>query len=71
MNVELKPELENRLRAVAQKRSQSLSELVEEGMPSYLDILESESSAWVETAQSLLPRIWPAEDLREWNPPNA
>jgi hypothetical protein len=70
MNVELKPELEHRLQAVAQKRSQSLSELVEEGMLSYLSELERESSSWVETTQSLLPQVWPTEDFTEWNPPD-
>lgn len=32
MNVELKPELERRLQSIAEKRSQSLSDLVEEAM---------------------------------------
>ena len=70
MIVELKPELENRLKAIAEKRSQSLSELVEEGMLSYLNVLENESSSWVETTQGLLPRVWPVEDFTEWNPPD-
>jgi hypothetical protein len=70
MNVELKPELERRLQMIAEKRSQSLSELVEEAMVSYLNTLESESSSWVETTQSLLPVVWPAEDFTEWNPPD-
>lgn len=71
MNVELKPELEHRLRVIAEKRGQSLSELVEEGMLSYLNILESDSSSWVETTQALLPQVWPVEDFGEWNPPDA
>jgi hypothetical protein len=71
MNVELKPGLEDRLRAIAKKRSQSLSELVEERMLSYFNVLESESPAWVESTQSLLHRVWPAEDFREWNSPDA
>jgi len=71
MNVELKPGLEHRLRAIAQKRSQSLSDLVEEGMLSYLNVLKRDSSSWVETTQSLLPKVWPAADFREWNPPDA
>ncbi len=71
MNVELKPELEHRLRAIAEKRSQSLSELVEEGMLSYLNVLESDPSSWVETTQNLLPQMWRVEDFREWNPPDA
>ena len=70
MNVELKPELEHRLRAIAQGRSQSLSELVEEAMLSYLNTLESESSSWVETTQNLLPQVWSTEDFAEWNPPH-
>ncbi len=70
MNVELKPELEHRLQAIAQKRSQSLSELVEEAMLSYLNALESEPSSWVETTQSLLSQVWSAEDFTEWNPPH-
>jgi hypothetical protein len=71
MNVEIKPELEHRLRAIAQERSQSLSELVEEGMLSYLSVIERESSAWVEATHKLLPRVWPAENFKEWNPPDA
>ena len=70
MNVELDPELERRLLTIAQKRSQSLSELVEEAMLSYLDVVESESSSWVATTQSLLPQVWPAEDFSGWNPPH-
>ena len=70
MIVELKPELEHRLKAIAEKRSQSVSELVEEGMLSYLNVLENESSSWVETTQSLLPQVWPKEDFSEWNPPD-
>lgn len=68
MNVKLKPELEHRLRAIAEQRAQSLSELIEEGMQSYLNVLESDSSAWVETTQRLLPQVWPAESFGEWNP---
>ena len=70
MIVELKPELEHRLKAIAEKRSQSLTELVEEGMLSYLNVLENESSSWVETTQRLLPQVWPTEDFAEWNPPD-
>ena len=69
MNVEIKPELEHRLQTLAQERSQSLSELVEEAMLSYLDALENESS-WVEATQSLLPHVWSTEDFTEWTPPD-
>jgi predicted transcriptional regulator len=69
MNVKLDPDLERRLQALAQRRSQSLSELVEEAMLSYLDALENESS-WVEATQSLLPHVWSTEDFTEWNPPD-
>jgi predicted transcriptional regulator len=70
MNVELKPELERRLQSIAQERSQSLSELVEEAMVSYLNALENESSSWVEATQGLLPQVWSTEDFTEWNPPD-
>jgi hypothetical protein len=70
MNVELKPELERRLQTIAQERSQSLSDLVEEAMLSYLNALESEPSSWVEATQALLPQVWPTEDFTEWNPPD-
>jgi predicted DNA-binding protein len=70
MNVELKPELERRLQAIAQKRSRSLSELVEEAMLAYLDAMENDSQSWVETTQSLLPHVWPTEDFTGWNPPD-
>jgi hypothetical protein len=69
MNVELKPELERRLQTIARERSQSLSDLVEEVMLSYLNALESEPSSWVEATQALLPQVWPTEDFTEWNPP--
>ena len=69
MNVELKPELERRLQTIARERSQSLSDLVEEAMLSYLNALESESSSWVEATQALLPQVWPTEDFTGWNPP--
>jgi predicted transcriptional regulator len=70
MSVELKPELERRLQIIAQRRSQSVSELVEEAMLSYLKGMENESSSWVETTQGLLPRVWSKEDFKEWNPPD-
>jgi predicted transcriptional regulator len=70
VNVELKPELERRLQSIAEKRSQSLSELVEEAMLSYLGTLESESSSWVNATENLLPQVWSAEDFSEWNPPD-
>jgi predicted transcriptional regulator len=70
MSVELKPELERRLQMIAERRSQSVSELVEEVMLSYLEGLENESSSWVETTQGLLPRVWPEEDFKDWNPPD-
>ena len=70
MNVELKPELGHRLQEVAKKRSQSLSELVEEAMLSYLNALESEPTSWVQTTQDLLPQVWSADDFTEWNPPH-
>ena len=65
MNVELKPELEHRLQAIARERSQSLSGLVEEGMLSYLNALENESS-WVESTQEtrLLSASGPRKTLR-------
>ena len=71
MNVEIRPELEHRLRVLAQQRSQSLSDLVEEGMTRYLDTLETEPSSWVETTQNLLGRVWAKEDFTDWNPPGA
>jgi predicted transcriptional regulator len=70
MSAELRPELERRLQALAQKRSQSLSELIEEAMLSYLNSLENESSSRVEATQRLLPQVWPTEDFTEWNPPD-
>jgi hypothetical protein len=69
MNVELKPELERRLQTIARERSQSLSDLVEEAMLSYLNALASESSSWVAATQSLLPRVWSTEGFTEWSPP--
>ncbi len=71
MNVEIDPELERRFLTVAQKRSQSLSKLVEEAMLSYLEAVESESSSWVAATQGLLPQLWPPEDFSEWNPPHS
>ena len=65
MNVKLKPELERRLQAIAQNRSQPLSEVVEEAMLSYLNALESEPSSWVETTRSLLPQVWSTEDFAD------
>ena len=70
MNVELKPELERRLLAIAQKRSQPLSDIVEEALLSYLNAVESVPSSWVETTQNPLPQVWPSEDFAEWNPPH-
>jgi predicted transcriptional regulator len=70
MDVQLDPELERRLRTAAQRRSKSVSQLIEEAMISYLDAVESEPSSWVEATQSVLPKVWPAEDFSDWNPPD-
>jgi predicted DNA-binding protein len=70
MNVELKPELEQRLEMIARERSQPLADLVEEAMLSYLNSLENDPSAWVKATQDLLPKSWPAEDFADWMPPD-
>jgi hypothetical protein len=70
MSVDLKPELERRLQAIAHARSLSLAELVEEAMLSYLNTLESEPSSWIKTTQGLLPNVWPREDFTDWMPPD-
>ena len=66
MTVEIKPEIESRLAAIAHERSMSLAELVEEAVVSYLNALESDSSAWVNATQATLPKVWPAEDFSDW-----
>jgi hypothetical protein len=55
---------------VSMRSTQPRSELVEERLLSYLNVLENESSSWVETTQRLLPQVWPSEDFAEWNPPD-
>jgi hypothetical protein len=70
MNIELKPELERRLQTIAQGRSRSLSEIVEEAMLAYLNATEHDSQSWVGTTESLLPQVWPKDDFAGWNPPD-
>jgi predicted transcriptional regulator len=70
MNVEIKPELEQRLRAIAQERSESVSELIERAMTEYLDAIETESSTWVQATQRSIANVWPIEDFTEWGPPD-
>ena len=70
MMVEIKPELERRLAAVANKRLVPLEELVEEALVSYLNVLESEPLDWVKATLGCLPNAWPAEDFSDWIPPD-
>jgi hypothetical protein len=70
MIVEIKPELERRFQAIAQERSVSLAELVEEAMLSYLKTQQSDPSGWIKTTQGLLPNVWPPEDFTDWMPPD-
>ena len=69
MTVELTPELELRLRRVAEGRSLSVSELVEQILTSYVSSLADDSLAWVRTTQDLLDRVWPADGLADWHRP--
>ena len=71
MNVELKSDLERRLRQEAQERELSAPELVEQVLTSYLDSLDNPPTTWVQTTQKLLPRVWPVEDFSDWCPPDA
>jgi predicted transcriptional regulator len=70
MTVEIKPELEGRLVAIAHERSVSLEKVVEEAVVFYLNTLQSESSAWVKATQGSLPNVWPAEDFADWIAPD-
>ncbi len=70
MTVQIKPELESRLVAIAHERSVSLEDVVEEAVVSYLGALENESLAWVKATQGSLANVWPAEDFSDWTPPD-
>jgi predicted DNA-binding protein len=63
MNVEIKPELEQRLLAIAEERSQSVSELIERAMTAYVEAVEGEASIWVQATQRGISKVWPAEDF--------
>jgi hypothetical protein len=69
MQVELKPELESRLRDVAQRYDLSVDGLVEQVLTDYLDALADAPATWVAATQSQLPRVWQSEDFSEWQPP--
>jgi hypothetical protein len=71
MQVELNPELENRLRDVAQRYDLSVAGLVEQVLTDYLDALADAPSTWVAATQSQLPRVWQSEDFSDWHPPRA
>lgn len=70
MNIDLKPDLENRLNRLAQRRSRPAAELVEEALRSYLDSWEHESSDWAKETQKRLSEVWPIEEFRDWTPPH-
>jgi hypothetical protein len=70
MTVQIKPELECRLVAIAHERSVSLEDLVEEAVVSYLNALGNESLSWVKATRGALPNVWPAQDFAEWMPPD-
>jgi hypothetical protein len=69
MNVDLRPEIEDRLSKLAQQSSRSVPDLVEEAIAFYLDTWEHEPSAWVKVTQEHLPDVWPTEDFSDWMPP--
>jgi predicted transcriptional regulator len=70
MTVEIKPEIESQLAAIAHARSLSLEDVVEEALVSYLTTREQDSSAWVKVTQASLANVWPAEDFSDWTPPD-
>jgi hypothetical protein len=70
MNLELRPDLEQRLQRVAEQRSQSVPELVEGLLTQFLDSLPDDASVTVRATQSLLSRVWPVEDFSDWQPPD-
>ncbi|MGC8640757.1 MAG: hypothetical protein ACP5XB_12875 [Isosphaeraceae bacterium] len=70
MNIDLKPDLESRLNRLAQRKSRSAAELVEEAIALYLDSWEEEPSEWVKETQKRLSQVWPIEEFGDWAPPH-
>lgn len=71
MSIDLNPKLEDRLRSLAERRSQTLPDLVEEAVASYLDAQDDEPMGIVRATARLIPQVWPREDFTDWSPPDA
>ena len=70
MTVDLKPDLEARLRDVAERQSLSVPQLTGRGLLTYVESLEDDSARWVRTTQARIRRTWPPEDFSNWGPPS-
>ena len=70
MNIDLKADLECRLNRLAQRKSRSAAELVEEAIALYLDAWEEEPSEWVKETRKRLSQVWPIEEFSDWTPPH-
>jgi predicted transcriptional regulator len=70
MNMELKPDLEQRLHEVAQRRSLSVPELIENVLTTYLDAQDDSPMATVRGTRPLLAGVWPTEDFSDWPTPD-
>ncbi len=71
MNVEVKDDVGKRLEALAVRRHQPVSELVEQILMSYVNSMPDDPLTWVHASQDQLNRVWPSEDFSDWKPPRA
>jgi hypothetical protein len=70
MIVKLTPELGQRLLQAARERAQTVTELVDAALTTYLDSLSDDPLTSVKATRHLLPRVWPVEDFSDWHPPD-
>jgi predicted DNA-binding protein len=69
MTIQLSPDLECRLAAVAAQRAVPVSEVVSEIVTRYLEHLPDDPLAWVQGTTQGLKVVWPAEDYSELKRP--
>ena len=71
MNVKVKDDLGKQLEALAGRRHQPVSELVEQILTSYVNSVPDDPMSWVHATRNQLNRVWPSEDFSDWKPPRA
>ena len=71
MNIEVRPDLAERLNEIAQREGIPVQQLLERVLEGFFDSPTEPGDQWVRTTRQRLEHVWDAEDFSDWQPPNA